>query len=66
MRCAQGWKLKRHAIVVRGFSIKSTCTTAGNTRVEHELKDAVAKLQRARNEQCRAEAVATAMEEVKA
>jgi len=35
-------------------------------RVKHELKDAVAKLQRARKEQRSAEAVVTAMEEVKA
>ena len=35
-------------------------------RVEHELKDAVAKLQRARKEHRSAEAVVTAMEEVKA
>ena len=35
-------------------------------RVKHELKDAVAKLQRAHKEQRSAEAVVTAMEEVKA
>ena len=35
-------------------------------RVKHELKDALAKLQRARKEQRSAEAVVTAMEEVKA
>jgi hypothetical protein len=57
----QGWTRRMQGIVVKGMSFKSTWKKT-ETRVEHALKEAMAKLQKARKEQRAAEAVVTAME----